>query len=124
MIRSIFGVVLALLASGATAEEYAETMTFRLFRPCTGSASFCGSMVLAQGELDAGAPERLRTLLQNIDGYPMIVFDSPGGSLIAGLQMGELIRKWGLSTGMGLSYSQETADGVTFVATDVVCYSA
>jgi hypothetical protein len=106
------------------AKDYPKQMRFEFFQPCAGSASYCGPMLLAQGEIDAGAPERLKDMLQSINYYPRIVFDSPGGNLLAGLQMGELIRSWGLNTALGLQYSEEVGGSIRIVASEVGCYSA
>lgn len=86
--RYLWVFVLLALAGVAGAKEYASTMHFVVFQPCMGSASFCAPMVLAQGELDPAAPERLKALLQKMVGSPRIVFDSPGGNLVAGLNNG------------------------------------
>jgi hypothetical protein len=124
MNRAIAGLCLAILCGTAVAKEYEKTMRFEVFQPCAGTASFCGPMILAQGELDPGAPERLKKILQSMNVYPRVVFDSPGGNLLAGVQMGELIRSWGLNTAIGLGYMKETPDGMHAVALDVGCYSA
>lgn len=89
------------------AAEYPKTLEFSEFTPCRGNASFCGTRILAKGEFDAGAPERLKRLLVKFDYRPTIVFDSPGGSLTAGLAVGEIIRARGLNTEVGPEYVEE-----------------
>lgn len=125
-------VVLAGLAACGTvrAKDYSDTMQFTVFRPCMGNASFCQPQLLASGTLDKGAPERLVVLLASEDHPLTISFDSPGGSLVAGLELGKLIREQGLNTVVGTEYFEERyneAMGSTelvSVAKDVGCYSA
>lgn len=117
-------VALLLVSGWAHAKDYAKQMQFQLFRPCTGNAALCGPMLLASGEVDDGAPERLKKLLQGMNASPRVVFDSPGGNLVAGIELGEVIRRFGLNTALGTQYSEETPAGMVVIASDIGCYSA
>lgn len=116
--------------SSATPDKYPAQMEFTTFSPCRGSASFCGLRILARGEIDKGAPERLKALLAHYDYTLVIAFDSPGGSLSAGLELGALIRARGMNTEVAPEYTAEvlTADEqsseIVVVATNVGCFSA
>lgn len=131
MLRTI-GFALALAAASAplAAKDYAAEMQFTVFRPCMGNASFCQPQMLASGTLDKGAPERLAVLLASEDHPLTVSFDSPGGSLVAGLELGKLIREQGLNTVVGTEYFEERfneSQGATeliSIAKDVGCYSA
>lgn len=123
--------VAAELGKGPPAEQATpDRMAFTVFQPCRGSASFCAPQILATGEIDPEAPERLRSFLGGYPHKPTIIFDSPGGSLKAGLQLGLLIREAGLSTRVAPEVRQEltpSADGITgfeVLARDAGCYSA
>jgi hypothetical protein len=107
-----------------------QLMEFVTFVPCKGNASFCAPTILARGEIDAGAASRLEVHLKEFDFAPTIVFDSPGGSLTAGLELGILIREKGLSTSVAPSYSKEvfsedkSSSSLEIISAHPVCYSA
>lgn len=123
--RWILSLALCLCALSAQAKDYASKMQFSLFQPCKGSASFCGPRVLASGVFDEGATDRLAALVGQLGYSPTIVFDSPGGSLVAGVQMGEYIRAKGLDTAMETAYTQEEAEAPeTVLSADPICFSA
>lgn len=49
--------------------------------------------IFAEGTIDPGAPERLRAFVRDRGiKWAKVHFDSPGGSLVAGLRLGHLIR--------------------------------
>lgn len=118
------------VCGGVHAKEHLETMRFTVFRPCMGNASFCQPQLLASGTLDKGAPERLAALLDSEEHPLTVSFDSPGGSLLAGLELGKLIREHGLNTVVGTEYFEERynealgATELISIAKDVGCYSA
>ncbi len=120
-----------LLSGGLQAKEYSPTMQFTEFTPCLGTGSMCLPQYLASGTLDDGAPARLQALLLEDAEHPhTVAFDSPGGSLAAGLALGELIRNNGLNTLVEGEYAQEIFpegdSGGTWnvLATDAGCFSS
>lgn len=118
-------VVLAglLACGGVHAKDYPERMTFTEFRPCAGAAPACAPVYLAQGQIDPGAADRLAELLRSRPDHPRtIAFDSPGGSLIVGLDMGRLIRAQGLNTLVAPRHY--AGNSTELVADDAGCYSA
>lgn len=128
--QSTLFLILGATATPAWCKSYPDEMEFSSFRPCLGNASFCRPHLLASGSLDAGAPSRLAAILA-VEGHPQtIVFDSPGGSLIAGIELGQLIRRSALNTIVGTDYSEERYNDTTYqpeivpIATEVGCYSA
>jgi hypothetical protein len=61
----------------------------------------CAQWIAAEGYIDAGAPDRLATLLRQLDGRTMpIFFQSPGGLVRGGMAVGRLLRKRGLTAGV------------------------
>jgi hypothetical protein len=56
------------------------------------------ALVYLDGRIDAGAPERLTSALDGINGRIAIWLNSPGGNLFAGMQLGRVIRKHSAST--------------------------
>lgn len=59
--------------------------------------------IYADGEIDAQAPSRLVQLISTGSfAGATVYFNSPGGLLNAGLELGRLIRRYKLSTGLGV----------------------
>lgn len=107
------------------AKEYAENMTFTPFVEC--GKNFCNKYVLASGVIDDGAPSRLEAYIKrDPDSSKIVAFDSPGGSLVAGLRMGQVIRAYKLDSVVAGKYvSRESAEASeTLLANDVICFSA
>lgn len=65
------------------------------FRSATAGAA---PMVLISGEFAYGDGERFQRLAATLPKATTVVFDSPGGNLMAGLQIGETIRAKGYGT--------------------------
>jgi hypothetical protein len=63
----------------------------------------CSEWIAAEGKIDPAAEPRLWELLRKLgnDRKPPIYFHSPGGDVIAGLQLGRLMRARGLTVGVG-----------------------
>jgi hypothetical protein len=63
----------------------------------------CAEWIAAEGFIDGNAEPRLWELLRKIgnDRKPPVYFQSNGGSLIAGFQLGRLLRARGFTTGVG-----------------------
>jgi hypothetical protein len=114
-----------------------KPMTFETFIPCSGNASFCGMRVLAKGKIEIDSAKQLQAFLRTQatkDKYfnpnPTIVFDSLGGSLLGGIELGKLIRRLKLDTELAPIYTEEVLDRSPsgyherIVAKDVICASA
>jgi hypothetical protein len=75
-------------------------MRFVLFSPCAGNSDTCGYTFLAEGVIQtdsAAVFERTlrehRTRDGSLPAQPRVAFDSPGGSILGALKLGELLRK-------------------------------
>lgn len=67
------------------------------------------------GEIDAGAPRRVTEALQRQQNRSVqVIMNSPGGNLVAGMELGRAIRKSGASTTLGTWTGQKPGE----------CYSA
>jgi|GEM_PF-3520842 len=134
--RLILAVALGSAFSIAVAMEY-KPMTFETFTPCLGNGDFCGTRVLAKGRIEVDSAKKLQFFLKEQvekDKYfnpsPTIVFDSPGGSLVGGVELGTLIRRLKLDTELAPQYTEEVRDRSPdgyherTVAKNVVCASA
>jgi len=72
------------------------------------------ALVSLDGPIDSGAPDRLSTALNGVNGKIAVWLNSPGGNLYAGMQLGRVIRAHGASTYI--------INSRTFLAGE--CYSA
>jgi hypothetical protein len=64
------------------------------------------TFIYLDGDIDAAAPKRLSQILSTIPDRPggiQIVLNSRGGHLIAGMELGRIIRKRGATTSVGIS---------------------
>jgi hypothetical protein len=94
------------LAAFAQAAAVDGPMHFSLHRPCQGTASFCGPYILAQGEITSSSPSEFENIVRKLNFQPSVYFNSPGGSLGAGIMLGRVIRKFGLDTYVGGPYKE------------------
>ncbi len=95
-----------------------EPMTFRL----SGNGGNCNGCewVAAQGEITPETPQRFREFAASNGKIYNIALNSPGGNLVAGIVLGELIRAQGANTfigttvqmrGEGISHLEEVEPG-------------
>ncbi len=99
---------LTLLASAplAAAQVPGAPMQFMLVHADPGSGACrpegCVDWIAAEGMIDAKSPGDLRKLLASIGNRKLpIIVNSPGGNVTAAMEMGEIIRKRGLSVAVG-----------------------
>lgn len=101
-----------------------------IFTPCSGNGSMCNTVVLLRGEIDRKAEAELKNAVELIrrenPSYPVrVAFNSPGGSLISGLRIGEYLRHVRADTLISNSYTVWwDAPEEVVVDSEVVCYSA
>lgn len=104
--------------------SFSQPMQFNLRPPnkmyqlVTGDAAWT---IFASGEIDDGAPERLDALVRknHIPPTSTLYFDSPGGSLVAGMKLGKVIRSAGFNTDVARYSATSEAHSVSGR-----CYSA
>lgn len=110
-------------------------MRFRVFDPCPGSReASCGPRILATGEIEINSGSKLREFVRanqragNIQARTSVAFDSPGGNLLGGMQLGRVVRELGLDTELDRTYRQGLLPGETgrpaVLANNAVCASA
>ena len=83
------------VAVGAKEPAY-ERMTFREHRSCQDPG--CSRFLLAQGAMDEGDEKALEQALDAPNAPNVVVFDSPGGSMVTGLRIGQILRERGVDT--------------------------
>lgn len=86
---------IALAASGLTA---APTRAADVERSPLGASAADGALITVTGEFHKGDDRKLVRALLETEGTAIVQFESPGGSLIAGLAMGRAIRLNGATT--------------------------
>lgn len=112
-------------AGDAGAQRSPDPMSFTLHTPCEG----CEPYVLAEGAITAATPDRFRELLQLLQARGQaarLQFNSRGGNLQAGLQLGRQIREAGLDTYLGGPYVEQSrlGDPPRVLVQAPVCFSA
>ncbi len=110
--------------TNSSTERTNQPMTFRIINVCEGKV--CPSFILAEGVIAAETPKAFRIFLTSLKGYyAPVYFNSPGGNLYAGLQLGSLIRKANLDTVIGSDYLEETdMDSEKQLPARPICFSA
>lgn len=110
---TIFAVLLLPLSAMAS-DPHSQPMRFSTFSPCNGNGSFCGIRILAEGVIQQDTGEKFKEFLKDRQHHqhelpprPTVVFDSPGGSVTGGMELGRAIRANQLDTELEPSYSTE-----------------
>jgi hypothetical protein len=83
------------------AAVHADAMTFGL----EGNGGNCNGCewIAADGEITSETPKQFEKFVAENEPHPTIYLNSPGGELLAGIKLGELIRAKGFSTAVGKS---------------------
>jgi hypothetical protein len=84
----------------------------------------CSSWIAAEGYFDGKAPRRFEAFLERVNGYNLpVFFNSPGGYLSSAEAIGRLMRKRGMTAGVGRTVPQDcepnAADGKSGSAPDI-----
>ena len=97
-----------------------QAMSFRISTP-DGSCAAC-TLVYAEGAIEPDTPDRFISLVQseNLQPGTTIVFNSPGGSLAGGIELGRLIRARRLHTAV---FAAENHDGSRPVCASACTYA-
>lgn len=95
-------------------DPYTGPMQFSTFKPCSGSASYCGVRILAQGAIEHDTGQKFEYFLadktrhhDDLPSRPTVVFNSPGGSVSGGMALGRAIRANQMDTELEDAYSTE-----------------
>jgi hypothetical protein len=115
--------------SSVQAGNISKPMIFRFYQENWGSGT--PFYILAEGTITSETPKQFyqfaRKLLDSDDERPdFVFFNSPGGSLAAGLEMGKMIRRFGLNTLVGGKYKAigKALHSQVTTVNNGVCYSA
>ena len=95
-------VLSALLSFGIAIAQPSGPMRFKVDRACDGNGSMCGARIYAEGQIEVNTPDRFsRFARANLSKLPpgrIVSLDSPGGSMFAGIKLGQVIRRLGFET--------------------------
>lgn len=121
--RLLFLAIVAMIGWFPSTDAFAMTEKMRFsLRPPEQPIAIFGSAwtIYAEGEIDADAAGRLQALIdQNrIPSRSTIYLNSPGGSLVGGIQLGRIIRGAGLFTHVGVERARD------FMSAPGECFSA
>jgi hypothetical protein len=117
--------VLAVLGSTAVVAQ-PKPMEFSRKAECAGN--MCLQYILAEGDIMLDSADRLGELLKVPGDGRVVIFNSPGGSVRGGMQLGRLIRNYGLDTAVNNSifyYDRMSADRTEdMISREAQCASA
>jgi hypothetical protein len=104
-----------------------EKMSFNLIPPEKAMEKILGNawFIFANGEIDNGAAKRLERLIvkNNIPNNSMIFFNSPGGSVGEAMQLGKILRKHKIFSGVAIE-NTTTQTGSRFARDPGNCENA
>lgn len=124
LILSFMGAEFALTVTSLAA-DFPKEMTITYEKPKEGFERILGSgwTIFLTGAIDSSAAERFAAFLikNQVPIRSHIVLNSPGGKLYAGMELGRIIRKYGLNTDVG-SQTERSNKGITYGPGE--CYSA
>lgn len=111
----------ALPAGDARAEE----MSFRVVGVSGNCGANCPQMIAAEGEIGEATPDAFVSFVaQNVGGgnlHGVVLLDSPGGKVVASMELGQAIRKLGMAVIVARPAAQ-SGDATALVSGR--CYSA
>ena len=127
MRRIIQAVTIWTVLFGISDVSIASPIVFR-FASDGGTAG--NQWIVADGEITAATPDEFATFLKakdvKIGARYEVYLNSPGGSLLAGIKLGEIIRRYGLGTRVASTVPLNIGSGSFKFETDGAgnCYSA
>lgn len=130
----LLSLILLTLWSSLSHAQPTRPMSFSVFWPCAGNASFCAPRILADGAIERDSSRKFVAFLNNarrsgdnLPPKPAVCFNSPGGDLHGGMELGRVIRGLGFYTCLAPSYSRVipgTGGEDQIFIQNVVCASA
>lgn len=90
----------------------AELLRITVWEPGLGSAALDinAYTIQLEGTIDAAAPVRLQAHLQRLKNKTIVFyFNSPGGNLIAGMEIGRMVRETGIAASIGRYQGEEVS---------------
>lgn len=128
--RKLLGFVLAAFLSQALAPPLAaraEEMSFRVVSLSNGQCGArCPQVIAAQGEVIEGTPDAfLNFVRENVGGgklHGIVLLDSPGGKVVASMELGQAIRRLGMAVIVARPAADQSGNEMALVGGR--CYSA
>ena len=101
---------------------HAEKMTFR--EAWTGGNCSTCAWVAAEGEITSQTPEDFERFISEFGPVRDLVINSPGGDLMAGIALGQIVRRQGINTIVGATITEEFSEYPKSGIDKGYCYSA
>jgi hypothetical protein len=110
----------------AASAAHAEEMSFRAVGVNSGGCGdHCPQVIAAQGEISAETPDAFLSFVrQNARGgnlHGIVLLDSPGGKVVASMELGQVIRKLGMAVIVARPAANQSR---TMALVSGRCYSA
>ncbi|MGJ0506346.1 MAG: hypothetical protein ACR652_04265 [Methylocystis sp.] len=125
-IRVLCALGLAAQAALAFGAVRAEEMSFRLVGVNGNCGARCPQMIAAEGEIGEATPDAFVSFIaQNVGSgnlHGVVLLDSPGGKVVASMELGQAIRRLGMAVIVARPAAQSGGDGMALVSGR--CYSA
>jgi hypothetical protein len=118
---------LAVLAAASALQARAEEMSFRVVSLGNGQCGArCPQVIAAQGEIIEGTPDAfLNFVRENVGGgklHGIVLLDSPGGKVVASMELGQAIRRLGMAVIVARPAADQSGNEMSLVGGR--CYSA
>ena len=126
-VKSAIALLLACCLPILSASSRARAMDFRWVAPGNSSNCFgglCGTSITAEGEITDATPADFRAFLgANAPahrGRIVVFIDSPGGKIVAGIELGKIFRQLGVTASVARTGDSEQGSALT----GGICFSA
>ena len=105
LITSMAGLLLSVFSASYAVAQETEKMQILGLAPEPGLAVLAGTawFIYLEGKIDPDAANRLEAFIvkNKVPYHSIVILNSPGGSLVGGMELGEVIRKHGFETDIG-----------------------
>jgi hypothetical protein len=131
--RSIGPPLVAAIAAAWLAGAHAQpldgaaAMRFETYTPCSGNAEFCWTRTLARGQITRSTPAEFERFMRTDKARAAtntLCFDSPGGDLVASVELAAKITERGMTTCVEEIYEEEIGGRTRVISETPICASA
>ncbi len=125
--QAFIGLSLIAAAAFSTGARAGEEMSFRVVGLDSGDCGArCPRVIAAEGEIAEGTPNAFVSFLrENAQGgklHGILLLDSPGGKVVASMELGQALRRLGIAVIVARPMAEQASRDMTLVSGR--CYSA
>jgi hypothetical protein len=125
--QALFALSFFAMAAFSPIAGAAEEMSFRVIGLDAGSCGArCPRVIAAQGEIGEGTPDAFVSFVrENVGGgnlHGILLLDSPGGKVVASMELGQALRRLGMAVIVARPAAGEASQNMALVSGR--CYSA